>query len=168
MEQLLYGNTIKIRKYGFPCRSRWNSMNTMYLLKVVKCESYEVCFEPFWSEYKRSLHGQATSTYRCSRDLYSSGSSSHQQPTQVWWHYLHLYFFTVSTAPFGPGLWFFSFMIILQTLGLLGQSISLSQGLCLNRGRHKQILNAYTHQTSMPYVGFEPMIPASDRRQYMP
>jgi hypothetical protein len=52
-------------------------------------------------------------------------------------------FFAISTAPLGPGLWFFSFMIISQTVGLLGWVISSSQGLYLNTGQHKQ--NKHIH-----------------------
>jgi hypothetical protein len=74
-----------------------------------------------------------------------------------------LYFFTGSAAPLGPGLWFFSFKIILQTVGLVGRVISSSQGLYLNTEQHKHRINTYTYQTSMPYVGFEPTIPASER-----
>jgi hypothetical protein len=73
------------------------------------------------------------------------------------------FFSTGSTAPLGPGLSAFSFMIILQTLELLGRVISSSQGLYLNTGQHKHRINTYTHQTSMPCVGFEPTIPASER-----
>jgi hypothetical protein len=58
---------------------------------------------------------------------------------------------------------FLSFLIILQTVGLLGRVISSSQGLYLNTGQQKHRINAYTHQTSMPYVGFERTIPASER-----
>jgi hypothetical protein len=72
------------------------------------------------------------------------------------------FFFTGSTAPVGPGL-FFSFMIILQTVGLLGRVISSSQGLYLNTGQHKHRMNTYTHQTSKSCVGFEPTILASKR-----
>jgi hypothetical protein len=54
-------------------------------------------------------------------------------------------------------------MIILQTVGLLERVISLSQGLYLNTGQHKHKINTYTYQTSMPCVGFEPTIPASER-----
>jgi hypothetical protein len=50
-----------------------------------------------------------------------------------------------------------------QKVGFLGQVISLSQGLYLNTGQHKHRIKAYTHQTSMPWVGFEPTIPASER-----
>jgi hypothetical protein len=50
-----------------------------------------------------------------------------------------------------------------QIVVLLGRVISSSQGRCLNTGQHKRIINAYTHQTFMPRVGFEPTIPASDR-----
>jgi hypothetical protein len=49
------------------------------------------------------------------------------------------FFFAGFTAPLGPGLWFFSFMIILQKVGLLERVISSSQGLYLNTGHHKHI-----------------------------
>jgi hypothetical protein len=48
-------------------------------------------------------------------------------------------------------------------VGLLGRVISPSQGLYLNTGQHKHRINAYTHHTSMPWLGFEPTIPASKR-----
>jgi FAD synthase len=50
-----------------------------------------------------------------------------------------------------------------QTVGLSGRVISSSQGFYLNTVKHKHRINAYTHQTSMSYVGFEPTIPASER-----
>jgi hypothetical protein len=57
----------------------------------------------------------------------------------------------------------FSFIIILQTVGLLGRMISSSQGLYLNKGQHKHRIKRYEYRTSMPCVVFEPMIPASQR-----
>jgi hypothetical protein len=48
-------------------------------------------------------------------------------------------------------------------VGLLGRVISSSQGLYLNTGQHKHRINTYTHQTSMPCVGFEPTISAFER-----
>jgi hypothetical protein len=57
----------------------------------------------------------------------------------------------------------FSFMIILQTVGLLGRVISSSQGPYLGTGQYKHRINTYTHQTCMPCVGFKPMIPTSER-----
>jgi hypothetical protein len=75
----------------------------------------------------------------------------------------NLFLFTGSTAPLGPGVWFLRFMIILQTLGLLGRVISSSQGRYLNTGQHRHRINTYTHQTSMCSVGFETTIPASKR-----
>jgi hypothetical protein len=66
-------------------------------------------------------------------------------------------------SPLGPWPLFFSFMFILQTVGLLGRVISPSQGLYLNTGQHKHRINTYTHRTSMPSMGFEPTIPASER-----
>jgi hypothetical protein len=49
-----------------------------------------------------------------------------------------------------------------QTVGL-GRVINPSQDRCLNTGQHKHRINAYTYKTSMPCVGFEPTIPASER-----
>jgi hypothetical protein len=51
---------------------------------------------------------------------------------------------------------------ISETIGLLGQVISSSQGRCLDVGQHKYRINAYTHQTYMHWVGFERTIPASE------
>jgi hypothetical protein len=67
---------------------------------------------------------------------------------------------------FGAYGWFLSFLIILQTVGLLGRAISSSQGLYLNIGQQKHRktrLQPPPHQTVMPWVGFEPTIPASER-----
>jgi hypothetical protein len=50
-----------------------------------------------------------------------------------------------------------------QMVGLLGRVISPSQARYLNTGQHKDRINAYIHQTSMPWVGFEPTIPAFER-----
>jgi hypothetical protein len=72
-------------------------------------------------------------------------------------------FFHWLYSPRGPWPLIFSFMIILQTVGLLGRVISLSKGLYLDTGQHKHRKNAYRYQTSMPCVGFEPMIPASEQ-----
>jgi hypothetical protein len=77
--------------------------------------------------------------------------------------YITSFFFTGSTALVEPDLWFFSFVIILQKVGLLGRLISSSQGLYLNTEQHKHRINTYTYQTSMLCVGFEPVIPASER-----
>jgi hypothetical protein len=71
-------------------------------------------------------------------------------------------FFHWLYSTLGPWPLLFSFMIILQTAGLLGRVISSSQGLYLNTGHHKHRINTYTHQTSMPCVGYEPTIPASE------
>jgi hypothetical protein len=76
---------------------------------------------------------------------------------------LYYYFFLLLYSPLGPWPLLFSFMIILQTVGLLGRVISSSQGFYLNTGQHTHRINASTHQTSMPFVGFEPTIPASER-----
>jgi hypothetical protein len=73
-------------------------------------------------------------------------------------------------------IFFWTFLLPLWNLGLisqfldhftdgrlLGRVISSSQGFYLNTGQHKHRINAYTHQTSMPYMGFEPTTPASER-----
>jgi hypothetical protein len=50
-----------------------------------------------------------------------------------------------------------------QTVGLVGRMISPLQGRYLNTGQHKHTINTFTHQTSMPWMGFEPTIPGSER-----
>jgi hypothetical protein len=52
-----------------------------------------------------------------------------------------------------------------RTIGLLGRVFNPSQGLYLNTGQHKHRISAYTYQTSMPWVGFEPTVPASEREK---
>jgi hypothetical protein len=76
---------------------------------------------------------------------------------------LNRFFFHWLYSPLEPWPLIFGFMIILQTVGLLGRVISSKQGLYLNTGQHKHRINTYTHQTSMPCMRFEPMIPASER-----
>jgi hypothetical protein len=73
------------------------------------------------------------------------------------------FFFHWLYSPLGPWPLIFSFMSILQTVGLLGRVISPLQGLYLNTGQDKPRINIYTYQTPMPHVGFEPTIPASER-----
>jgi hypothetical protein len=77
--------------------------------------------------------------------------------------YIYIYIFHLLYSPLGPWPLIFSFMIILQTVGLLGRVISSSQGLYLNTGQHKHRINTYTYQTSIPCVGFELMIPSFER-----
>jgi hypothetical protein len=57
----------------------------------------------------------------------------------------------------------FSFLTCPQSAGLLGRVISSSQGLYLNTGQHKHRINAYTQQTFMLWMWFEPTITASGR-----
>jgi hypothetical protein len=71
-------------------------------------------------------------------------------------------FLNGSTTLVGPGR-FFSLLIYSQSVGLLGRVISSSQGLYLNTGQHKYEINTYTHQITMPWMGFEPTITASER-----
>jgi hypothetical protein len=64
----------------------------------------------------------------------------------------------------GPGLLFGSVIIFTQPVGLFWRVISPSQGLYLNTGLHRHRIKAYTRQTSMPWLGFEPTILASGKR----
>jgi hypothetical protein len=50
-----------------------------------------------------------------------------------------------------------------QTVRLLGRVISPSQSRYLNKAQHKHRINAYTLQTYMHWVGFEPTITAFER-----
>jgi hypothetical protein len=73
-----------------------------------------------------------------------------------------IYFFEWLFSPCGP--WpLFSLLIYSQSVEFLGRVISSSQVLYLNTGQHKHRINIYTHQISMPWVGFEPKITASER-----
>jgi hypothetical protein len=73
-----------------------------------------------------------------------------------------IYFFDWFYSPYGP--WpLFSLLICSQTVELLGRVIISSQGLYLNTGQHRYRINTYTHQISMPWVGFEPTITVSER-----
>jgi hypothetical protein len=63
-------------------------------------------------------------------------------------------------SPLGSRPLIFNFMIILQTVGVLGRVISSSQGLYLNTRQHKYRMNTY--QIFMPCVGFEPTIQAAE------
>jgi hypothetical protein len=76
---------------------------------------------------------------------------------------LYVFFFQWLYSPcwalaYSSGSWSF-----LQTIGLLGRVISSSKGLYLNTGQHKHRINIYTHQRSMPSLGVEPTIQASER-----
>jgi hypothetical protein len=77
--------------------------------------------------------------------------------------YASIFFFSLFLQPPWALSSVFQFHYILQTIGLLGRVISSSQGLYLNTGHHKHRINTYAHQTSILCVGFEPMIPASER-----
>jgi hypothetical protein len=50
-----------------------------------------------------------------------------------------------------------------QSVGLFWRVISPLQGRYINTEHHKHRTNPYTHQTFMPWVGFEPTIPESER-----
>jgi hypothetical protein len=64
----------------------------------------------------------------------------------------------------GPGLFFSLAILFTQTVGLLARVISPSQGRYLCTRQHKHRINTYTHQTSMPWMEFEPTITASERQ----
>jgi hypothetical protein len=73
-----------------------------------------------------------------------------------------IFFFNGSTAPLGPGL-FFSFIIIFTD----GRAPRTSDQL-VARPLPKHRINTYTHQTSMPCMGFEPTTSASERAKTVP
>jgi hypothetical protein len=87
------------------------------------------------------------------------------------WHFLFLFsffFFGRYSPNFGLGLppwnspFHFGLLDLRHSLGLLGRVISSSQGLYLYTNTEKRTYT-HKHQTSMPWVGFEPTIPASER-----
>jgi hypothetical protein len=60
----------------------------------------------------------------------------------------------------GPGLFLNVVVFFTHTIGLLERVIRPSQGRYIQTWQHKHRINA---QTSMSWVGFEPMIPAFER-----
>jgi hypothetical protein len=110
-----------------------------------------------WTAHIRTAQGNAD--MHPWSDLVSKSQTSDQR----WTVNFTSFFFHRLYTPLGPWPLIFSFLIILQTLGLLGRVISSSQGLYRNTGQHKHRINTYTYQTSMPCMGFEPTIPASER-----
>jgi hypothetical protein len=86
-----------------------------------------------------------------------------KEPHYCTWWIIIIFFCHCLCSPLGPWPLIFSFMIILQTVGLLGRVISSSQGLYLNTGQHKHRINIFTHQTFILWVGFKPTISASER-----
>jgi hypothetical protein len=80
-------------------------------------------------------------------------------------NYLSIYEYLCLYSPLLDLGRFFSFLISIQLVGLLGGGISMSQSSYLHTEQHKQNKRA---QTSMPQVGFQPTIPClSGRRQFM-
>jgi hypothetical protein len=76
---------------------------------------------------------------------------------------LIFFFFAGSTAPVGPVL-FFSFMIIFTEDRTPWTSDQIfARPLPKYRTTQTQNKHIHTHQTSMPFVGFEPRIPVSER-----
>jgi hypothetical protein len=64
--------------------------------------------------------------------------------------YIHIFFSMALPAQSGPRPLIQFRNHFSQTVGLLGRVIRPSQGRYLNTGQHKQRINAYTHQISMP------------------
>jgi hypothetical protein len=88
-----------------------------------------------------------------------------ESPNLTFWINLEFtLFFSSSSLPlWSTGLISRFHWSFLQTARLFRRVISSSQCLYLNTGQHKYRINAYTHQTSMPCVRFEPTIPLSER-----
>jgi hypothetical protein len=103
-----------------------------------------------WSETKRFTDSQ------CPR-VRATGKRERE-----WYEPLYKVFLSMA-LPAHSGPWpFIQFRNhFSQTVGLPGRVISPSQGRYLYTGQHKHRINAYTHQTSMPWVGFKPTIPTS-------
>jgi hypothetical protein len=78
------------------------------------------------------------------------------------------FFFNDSSSPFRAQASLQFCNPFSQTVGLLRRVISPPQGRYPNTEQRKHRINAYTHQISMPWVGFEPTIPASERAKTIP
>jgi hypothetical protein len=111
--------------------------------------------------YRRGLYSRKWNVFRT--------TGSRVRVTSRLAHCLSFFFLWRYSPNLGLGLppwnspFHFSLLDLRHPVGLLGRVISSSQGLYLNTGQHKHRINAYTHQTSMPWVGFEPTIPVSER-----
>jgi hypothetical protein len=79
----------------------------------------------------------------------------------------YYFFFHWLYSPLGPWLLLFSFMIIWETVGLLGRVISSSQGLYLNTGQHKQRISTYTKHPCLVWNSNPRSQLPSERRQFM-
>jgi hypothetical protein len=102
---------------------------------------------------------------------FSAVSSTNMMTVRICQRELHpcRYFFFPcgATAPIGAlaySPFHFGLLDLRHSVGILGRVISSLQGLYLHTNKRK---HTYTHtnkrSTSMPWVGFEPTIPASDR-----
>jgi hypothetical protein len=69
-------------------------------------------------------------------------------------------FFLPLRSHFGAQGWFLSFSVYFCRRE---DSLDEWSARHLNTGQHKHRINIWTCQTSVPYVGFEPTIPASER-----
>jgi hypothetical protein len=127
-----------------------------------RCFSSYASFSEFWIYFNDILY--VSSTLNSLQKYICRSCPSNISPFFAW-DQRHLYK-TFSHCLYSPlEYWplIFSFMIILQTAGLLGRVISSTQGLYLNTGQHKHRIYICTYQTSMPCVGFEPTITTSER-----
>jgi hypothetical protein len=112
--------------------------------------------------YLKQLVGDWTFLASSGESLPSWTQSRDLDPI-VWRQGLTLIFFSIILIPLWSIGLISQFHDYFTDVGLLGRVMSSSQNLYLNTGQHKQRLNAYTHQISMPCVGFELTIPASER-----
>jgi hypothetical protein len=80
--------------------------------------------------------------------------------TDIWEHFLFSMSLPAHSGP-RPFIQFRNHFS--QTVGLLGRVISPSQGLYLHTGQYQHRIKAYTHQTSMSWLGFVPTIAESER-----
>jgi hypothetical protein len=131
----------------FPCKFKSCSCQTgpstgIYMTMCVNCHTVMWYHATRWGCTSRSPHTSAIRAY-VSKISFSMALPGHSGPCPLVQFRNH-----------------FS-----QTVGLLGRVISPSQGRYLNTGQHRCRINVYTHQTFMPWVGFEPIIPASGREK---
>jgi hypothetical protein len=92
----------------------------------------------------------------CFRTVYT------RQPDLFIYSFIHQFLYS---PLLGPGLFFSSVIFFIQSVGLLGRVISLSQGRYLHKGQHKQRINAHTDIYALS--GIQTHDP-SVRRQFMP
>jgi hypothetical protein len=94
---------------------------------------------PWTSELKKSIGLKAQNTFPFFENLDNNTDFDRE------YSFFHSFINGSTALLLGPGLIFSSVIFFTQTVGLLGQGTSPSQGRYLHTGQHKHRINAYRH-----------------------